>query len=97
MTEDSQTTNTDESPRSAAIERLKNRRSFGQHVVTYVVVNAMLIAIWAATGAGYFWPAWVLGFWGIGLVMHAWTAFLQKPITEDDIEREIRRGGSAAA
>lgn len=84
---------TDE-PRRMAIERLKNRRSFGQHVVSYLVVNAMLIGIWAATGAGYFWPAWVLGFWGIGLVMHAWTAFVQKPITEADIRREIQRGGS---
>jgi hypothetical protein len=85
----------DDEPRRAAIERLKNRRSFGQHVVCYVVVNAFLIGIWAATGAGYFWPVWVLGFWGIGLVMHAWTAFVQKPITEQDIEREIGRGGSA--
>lgn len=83
--------------RKAAIERLKNRRSFVPHLVVFVVVNAALIGIWAATGAGYFWPAWVLGFWAIGLVMHAWTVFLQKPITEDDIEREVKRGGSAVA
>jgi hypothetical protein len=94
MAEQNGSTNNDE-PRRAAIERLKNRRAFGQHVVTYVVVNAFLIAIWAATGGGYFWPVWVLGFWGIGLVLHAWTAFMQKPITEQDIEREIQRGGSA--
>jgi hypothetical protein len=96
MVETSNSTETaTDSRRTAAIERLKNRRSFGQHLVSYVVVNAMLIGIWAATGGGYFWPAWVLGFWGIGLVMHAWTAFVQKPITEEDIEREMRRGGAA--
>lgn len=30
----------------------------------YLAVNAMLIAIWAATGAGYFWPIWPS--WGGG-------------------------------
>lgn len=27
---------------------------------SYVVINAFLIAIWALTGMGYFWPMWVL-------------------------------------
>jgi hypothetical protein len=81
--------------RRAAIERLKNRRSFGPHLVSYVVVNAFLVLIWAVTGAGYFWPIWIIGGWGIGLVMHAWSAFVQRPITEEDVQREIERGGSA--
>src|SRR5215210_5611871 len=38
-------------------------------VVPYLLVNLMLIAIWAATGAGYFWPIWPLLGWGMGLVM----------------------------
>ena len=33
----------------------------------FVLVNLMLIVIWAATGAGYFWPMWPLLGWGIGL------------------------------
>jgi hypothetical protein len=60
-------------------------------VVAYVIVNAGLIGIWAATGAGYFWPGWVLLGWGIGLAMHAWTTFGVKPITEEAIQREIGR------
>jgi hypothetical protein len=87
----------EQSPRQAAIERLKNRRAFAQHLVTYVVVNLFLVGIWAATGGGYFWPVWVIGFWGIGLVMHAWTAFVQRPITEADVQREIERGGSVVS
>lgn len=86
-----------EDTRTAAIERLKNKRAFGQDLVSYVVVNAFFVGIWAVTGAGYFWPAWIMGAWGIGLVMHAWTAFFQKPITEEDIQREIHRGGPAPA
>jgi hypothetical protein len=86
-----------EQQRRAAMERLKNRRSFAPHLVSYVVVNAFLVLVWAVTGAGYFWPIWIIGGWGIGLVMHAWSAFFQKPITEEDLQREIERGGSAAA
>ena len=51
--------------------------------------------IWAASGAGYFWPIWVILGWGIGIVFHAWTVFGQKPITEDDVQREMQRGRNA--
>ena len=81
--------------RKAAIDRLKNKRAFGQDLVAYVVVNGFLVLVWALTGGGYFWPAWVMGAWGIGLVMHAWTAFFQRPITEDEIEREMKRRGDS--
>jgi uncharacterized membrane protein YecN with MAPEG domain len=82
----------DEHQRKAAIERLNNKRGFWQNVVAYVVVNAFLVLIWAVTGAGYFWPIWVMGAWGIGVVLHAWTAFFTKPISEEEIQREMRRG-----
>ena len=75
----------------AARKRLGDRRDFGAHVVSYVVVNAFLILIWAITGAGYFWPAWVLGGWGIGLVLHAWDVFFRREITDADVEREVQR------
>ncbi len=39
-------------------------------VRSFVLVNLLLIAIWAATGAGYFWPVWPLFGWGIGIAMH---------------------------
>jgi hypothetical protein len=37
----------------------------------YLLVNLMLIVVWAATGADYFWPLWPLLGWGIGLITHA--------------------------
>ena len=73
-----------------ARQRVTERRDFGSHVVAFLVVNAALVAIWAATGAGYFWPAWVLGLWGIGLVLHAWDAFVRRPVTDADIEAEVQ-------
>jgi hypothetical protein len=77
--------------REQARKQLQERRDFGSHVVAYVVINAFLIVVWAITGAGYFWPAWVLAGWGAGLVLHAWEVFVRRPITEADIDAELRR------
>lgn len=77
--------------RAQAIERLKKRRDLGAHLVAYVVINAALWAIWATTGAGYPWPAWVSGGWAIGLVLNAWDVFFRRPITEADITSELER------
>ena len=46
--------------REAAVRRLKDRQAFWQNLVAYIVVNAFLVVVWAITGAGYFWPAWVM-------------------------------------
>ena len=57
-------------PRSRALEV-----SFQLHAVTYLVVNAMLIAIWAAVGGGYFWPIWPLITWGPPMLIHGWITY----------------------
>ncbi|HVV38221.1 MAG TPA: 2TM domain-containing protein [Acidimicrobiales bacterium] len=74
-----------------ARKRVTERRDFGAHVVTYVVVNAFLVVVWSITGHGYFWPVWILAGWGMGLVLHAWDVFLRRPVTDSDIEAELRR------
>ena len=74
-----------------ARKRVSDRRDFGSHVVAYLVVNAFVVLIWAMTGGGYFWPAWVLGGWGVGLVLHVWEVFVKKPVTDSDIEAELHR------
>jgi len=77
--------------REAARRRVQAKRDFVSHVVSYAVVNICLIGIWAFTGAGYFWPAWVIGLWGVGLVLHGWEVFMRPPVTEDDIDAELER------
>ena len=54
----------------------RDRAGFYSHLTTYLLVNLMLIGIWAATGAGYFWPVWPLLGWGIGVASHASETFL---------------------
>lgn len=80
-------------PRAAAVQRIKGRREFYQHLATYLVVNVFLVVIWAMTGReGGFWPAWVILGWGIGVVAHAWKVFAgDRPISEEDIQREMQR------
>jgi len=83
--------NTDDDLRKQAIKRVNKRRDLGAHIVTYCVINAMLVGIWAITGAGYFWPAWVILGWGVGLALNVWDVFFRHPITDADIEREVNR------
>jgi uncharacterized membrane protein YecN with MAPEG domain len=80
-----------EEERAAARKRVEAKRSFMSNLVAYVVVNAFLVLMWSVTGAGYFWPGWVLGAWGAGLVLHAWDTFARVPVTEADIDAEVRR------
>jgi hypothetical protein len=79
------------SERAQARKRLESRRDFGSHVVAFIVINAFLMGAWAITGAGYFWPVWVLAGWGAGLAMHAWDVFLRRPVDEAEIDAELRR------
>ncbi|MEA2468152.1 MAG: eukaryotic-like serine/threonine-protein kinase [Thermoleophilaceae bacterium] len=44
--------------------------SFRIHLTVYIVVNLMLVGIWAASGGGYFWPVWSILGWGIGVGCH---------------------------
>ena len=58
-------------PAPSARERARppaSQRTVRPEVAAYLAVNLMLIVIWAATGAGYFWPIWPLLGWGVGLM-----------------------------
>ncbi len=48
------------------------RQSFKIHLTLYLLVNVLLIGIWAASGGGYFWPVWSILGWGIAVAGH-WT------------------------
>ena len=77
--------------RERAVKRLKKRRDFYTHLLVFTLVNAFIVAVWAVTGQGFFWPIFPIVAWGIGLVMNAWDAFRDEDFDEEQIQREIRR------
>ncbi|HEX6206722.1 MAG TPA: 2TM domain-containing protein [Actinomycetota bacterium] len=74
--------------REQAVERLKRKRDFTAHLLAYLMVNTVLIVVWAMTGAGFFWPIFPLVGWGIGLGFHAWDTF-SRPPSEERIQEEM--------
>jgi class 3 adenylate cyclase len=61
------------------------------HLTVYLVVNLMLIGIWAASGGGYFWPVWPILGWGIGLGCHAAPLLARRGHPPPALERTHRR------
>jgi hypothetical protein len=78
--------------RAAAIQRIKARRGFLSHLAVWAAFSVVFVLIWLATGHSYFWPMWIIVPWGIVVALHGWTVFGQRPISEAEISREIRKG-----
>ena len=76
--------------RQQAISRVRKKRDFRVHVRVYVAVNLMLVGIWAVTG-GFFWPIFPMLGWGIGVAANAWSVHGRRPISDDEIRREMER------
>jgi hypothetical protein len=57
-------------PRSAP--RRSSRR---RHLSPFLPVSILLVAIWALTGADYFWPVWPILGWGLFVVGPGGAAF----------------------
>ncbi len=59
------------------VERRRGARAVKAAWASWVGVSVMMVVIWGATwlssggGATYFWPVWVIGPWGAGLLI--WT------------------------
>ena len=82
---------TEDELREQAIAQLKKKRDFRTHIFIYLLVNTMLVVIWAVTGADFFWPIFPIVGWGIGVAANAWDVYGRKPISEDEIRRETER------
>lgn len=78
------------SDREIARKRIEAKRKFRADVVAYVIVNAFLVGAWAISGRGYFWPGWVLAGWAVFLLIDAYRVYFSAPITDADVEKEMR-------
>jgi hypothetical protein len=54
----------------------RREKSFRAHATSYLLVMALLVAIWLlTTPGGYFWPIWPMLGWGFGLASHGLAAW----------------------
>jgi cytochrome b561 len=83
----------DEELRKIARESAKSKVEFYTHLVIYIAVNALIIAIWfVTTGLGSFpWFVFPLFGWGIGLAANYVEAFRGKAYTERLAEKEYQK------
>ncbi|NOQ23202.1 MAG: histidine kinase [Candidatus Aegiribacteria sp.] len=61
-----------------ARKRVQELRSFYRNLITYLIINTVLVIINLVTNPDHLWFYWVTVFWGIGLLMQAMTVFLGK-------------------
>lgn len=87
----------DDPIKELAIKRLKAKRDFKSHAVSYALVNLGLAGIWLVTavnsGAWFPWFIFPAIGWGIGLGFHAWAAYGPPPTapTQAEIQAEMNR------
>jgi uncharacterized protein DUF1707 len=58
-------------PRPSRPTRRHHRPSRHHGWGAFIRVSVLLVAIWALSGADYFWPAWVMAWWAIALTFRS--------------------------
>jgi len=76
-----------------AKKRVKVKKEFYGHLGAWVLVNILLVLIWALTSpGGYMWFLWPLCIWGLFVLAHFVQAFVFKPGPEKRaIEKEAEK------
>jgi UDP-N-acetylmuramyl pentapeptide phosphotransferase/UDP-N-acetylglucosamine-1-phosphate transferase len=79
--------------RKEARRRLQAKQQAKQTAVVFLLISVVLIAIWALSGMGYFWPAWPIAGMGIGLGFIFYNAYGGggSGPSEADVDEEMRR------
>jgi len=83
---------TDEEIYKEAKKRVEEKKSFRSHFIIYLCVNALLVIIWAVTGAGFPWFVFPLGGWGIGVLFHFLNIYVfSREADTGEIEKEAEK------
>lgn len=82
---------TGDDPRARALARIERRRGFQKTALGFAAVSALLVVIWAVSGAGFFWPVFPMLGMGIALAMQGYGTFARKDVSEQEIDREMAR------
>ena len=74
--------------------RVEEKKGFFTHLIVYILINILLVIIWALTGADFPWFLFPLGGWGIGLIFHFLGVFVFNRQTDwerREIEKEAEK------
>ncbi len=76
-----------------AQRRVQQKNRFWGNLAAYVVVNTgIFIIYWFVAGRGYPWYLWVLGIWGVFLVLDFLNTFIWQPrMGRTAVEKEVER------
>jgi hypothetical protein len=74
-----------------ARKRAEAKLSFYTDLALYLVVNALLIAIWWYGGGGFPWFLFVVFFWGLGVISHGLVLFRQSDRFDKMAEAEYQK------
>ena len=68
----------------------RRRAAFKRSLITYIVVNIFLVAVWYFTSGSesYFWPIWPVLGWGLGVAMQYAGAYHGNKIFTAEAEYE---------
>ena len=58
-----------------AKKRVEEIKSFYFHLISYIVINAVLVVINLLTSPEYLWFIWPIIGWGVGLLIHGFSVF----------------------
>ena len=87
------TTMTDEQILEEAKKRVKAKKDFYWHLSAWIVVNVILLIIWATVGDRHeVWFVFPLGIWGAFVILHGLNVFVLGRKSElDAIEKEVEK------
>ncbi len=78
-----------------ARKRVEEKKGFFVHLTVYILVNILLVMIWAfGHGGGFPWFIFPLGGWGIGIIFHFLSVFVFSRSTgweKREIEKEAEK------
>jgi hypothetical protein len=86
-------TMTEEEIYQEAQRRIKSKSKFYKDLMAYVFINTGLFLIWYfVAGRGYPWFLWVLGVWGLFLLLDFFDAFVwQIRMGKNAVEKEAAK------
>ena len=83
-----------EDPETAqARKEIATRRRLVGGATSWLILSAILVGIWAASGGGYFWPAWIIAIGAVAIVLRATGLrdYRRGPIADADVDAHLAR------